>query len=153
MTVALSPSVPPDIKNASDEFLINRLESISAGERLALARRGSGKLAEALLCDDDARVCRAALDNVRLTEALVIRAIQTGTSGCQTVEIICEHSKWSLRREVQRALLCCPYTPPAKALSVARRLPLSVVEEILEGSDLPELTRRYLQEQLGIRSS
>src|SRR5713101_5949891 len=75
MQVALRPVVPADIKMAAEESLINRLEKISQGERLSLAHRASGRVAAVLLLDPESRVIRAALENSRLTESAVIKAL------------------------------------------------------------------------------
>ncbi len=56
MQVALRPMVPADIKIVAEEALISRLEKVSAGERLSLARRASGRVAGALLLDSEVRV-------------------------------------------------------------------------------------------------
>src|SRR5262249_22865576 len=63
MQVALTPVTPADVKVAAEEALCTRLETISSGERLTLAHRGSGRIAEALLGDGEARVIQAALQN------------------------------------------------------------------------------------------
>src|SRR6266404_1645033 len=49
MKVALSPTVPADVKVAGDDVLISRLKTVTIGERLTLARRASGRVAAALL--------------------------------------------------------------------------------------------------------
>src|ERR1700694_2924708 len=49
MKVALSPTVPADVKIAVDDVLISRLKTVTIGERLTLARRASGRVAAALL--------------------------------------------------------------------------------------------------------
>src|ERR1022692_2136090 len=49
MKVALSPSVPADVKVAVENVLISRLKEVTTGERLTLARRASGRVAAALL--------------------------------------------------------------------------------------------------------
>src|SRR4030088_2849299 len=51
MKVALSPTVPADVKVAVDDVLISRLKTVTVGERLTLARRASGRVAAALLVD------------------------------------------------------------------------------------------------------
>src|ERR1700682_978150 len=51
MKVALSPTVPADVKIAVDDVLISRLKTVTIGERLTLARRASGRVAAALLMD------------------------------------------------------------------------------------------------------
>ena len=73
--VALTPTTPADLKRAADEVLCMRMETISSGERLSLAHRASGLVAGALLMDSEARVVHAALENPRLTESLVIKAM------------------------------------------------------------------------------
>jgi hypothetical protein len=55
MRVALTPVVPADVKLAADEALCSRLETLAWGERLTLAHRGSGRIAEALLSDPEVR--------------------------------------------------------------------------------------------------
>ena len=77
MQVALAPIVPADIKMAAEESLVNRLERLSQGERLTLAHRASGRVAAALLLDPEPRVIHAALENSRLTESAVIKALMT----------------------------------------------------------------------------
>lgn len=49
MKVGLMPAVAGDIKAAADELLIKRLETVSVGEKIALARRASGRVVGALL--------------------------------------------------------------------------------------------------------
>src|SRR5258708_4173397 len=75
MQVALTPVVPADIKMAAEGSLINRLERLSQGERLSLAHRASGRVAATLLLDPEPRVVHAALENSRLTESAVIKAL------------------------------------------------------------------------------
>jgi hypothetical protein len=150
MGLALAPTVPADIKYAAENVLIQRLESTSPGERLTLARRGSGRVAGGLLCDGDSRVMRAALDNARLTEALVTRAINGPAVTSTFVEAVCRHEKWSVRQEVRITLLGCEKTPLARILAFARELPASLVRDVLRASKLPSGTKRYLQEELDI---
>src|ERR1051326_4909533 len=104
MQVALLPTVAGDIKKAAEDALINRLESVTLGERLSLARRSSGRVASVLLCDKEARVTGEALENPRLTEGFVIRAL-SGDVTPHLVHAVCHHSKWSTRREIRIALV------------------------------------------------
>src|SRR6202162_4306141 len=111
MHVALTPVVPVDIKVAAEESLINRLERLSQGERLSLARRASGGVAAELLLDPEPRVIHAALENSRLTEAAVTKALMRRDVPEALVAAICHHSKWSAGREVRMALLRNEKTP------------------------------------------
>ncbi len=153
MQVALTPVVPADVKLAADEALCNRMETISSGERLSLAHRGSGRIAEALLGDAEARVIHAALQNSRLTEAAILKAVSRHDSSATLVEAVCHHPQWSLRREVRMALLRNEKTPLARAAEFARALPAAQLLEILQNSRLPGNVKSYLLKDLDHRSS
>jgi hypothetical protein len=144
MRVALTPVVPADIKMAAEESLINRLERLSQGERLSLARRASGRVAAVLLLDAESRVMHAALENSRLTESAVIKGLMRPDAPEAFVRAVCHHSKWSPRREIRIALLRNSQTPLARAIAFARSLPAALVREILQGSRLPTATKSSL---------
>ena len=144
MQVALTPVVPADVKMAADEALCNRMETVSSGEKLTLAHRASGRVAGELLLDAELRVVQAALQNSRLTEALIVRAVMRSEAPAALVERVAHHPQWSLRREVRVALLRNEKTPMARAVDFARGLPAGQVREILQGSRLPENVKAFL---------
>ncbi|HZP17033.1 MAG TPA: hypothetical protein VFB00_03640, partial [Terriglobales bacterium] len=61
MQVTLTPAVAADIKRVAEEQIIVRIASLSAGEKISLARRASGRVAAVLLRDSDPRVVLTAL--------------------------------------------------------------------------------------------
>jgi hypothetical protein len=148
MQVALTPLVPADIKRAADEALVNRMETISSGEKLSLARRGSGRIAEELLFEKEPRVMHAALESPRLSESSIVKALVRHDASASLVEAVCQNVKWSLRREVRIALLRNDKTPLAKALEFARSLTPALLREVLQNSRLPVNTKAYLLKQL-----
>ena len=137
LKVALSPRVPADVKVAADELLIGRLKTITIGERLSLARRGSGRVAGSLLLDGETRVMRTALENARLTEAFVIQAVLRPQASAVLVQTVAQHMKWSYRREVRLALLRTEYLSLARALEFSRGLQPALLREVLHNSRLP----------------
>jgi hypothetical protein len=137
MKIALTPGVPADVKVAAEEILIARLKSITLGERLALARRGSSRIAGAMLLDRDARVMKIALENSRLTEMFVIQAVLRSDANAALVQAVAYHSKWSFRREVRMALLRTEHLSLARALEFGKGFPLPVLRDILHSSRLP----------------
>jgi hypothetical protein len=144
MQLALFPVVPADVKRAAEEALIHRLETISSGERLSLARRASGGVAGELLLDKEPRVMQAALENSRLTEAPIIKAVLRQNASASLVQTVCHHPKWSFRREIRVALLRSQHTPMARAVEFARGMPLPALREILHSSRLPADVKAYL---------
>ncbi len=148
MQVALTPAVAGDLKMAAEAALIHRLETLSAGERLSLAHRASGRVAGELLLAAEAGIIQGALENPRLTEVLVTKALLRREASPALIQLVCTHSKWSLRREVRIALLRSEHTPPEQAIEFARSLSNDVVREILENSRLPETIRHCLSQGL-----
>jgi hypothetical protein len=144
MQVALTPVVPADVKHAADETLCNRLDTIGSGERLSLAHRGSGRIAEALLSDAESRVMQAALHNGRLTESSIVRVLTRANTTAAFVDAVAHHSSWSLRREIRVALLRNEKTAMARAVDFARSLPSGILREILQTSRLPGNVKEYL---------
>jgi hypothetical protein len=137
MKVALSPTVPADVKVAADETLIARLKTVTIGERLSLARLASGRIAGALLLDGEARVMQTALENGRLTETFVIQAVLRPEAGPALVHAVSQHAKWSFRREVRIALLRTKYLSLARVLEFSRGIPPPQLREVLHSSRLP----------------
>ena len=138
MQIALLPALAGDLKVAAEELLIKRLETISAGERMSLARRASARVAGILVRDRDPRILRAALENPRMTESLIIRALTQLNSSSALILAVCSHAKWSLRRDIRIALLRHERTPMGYALEFARTFPLPVLQEVFESSRLPQ---------------
>ena len=147
MQFALMPTVPADLKRIADELLLSRVASITLGERISLARRSSTLVAGALLLDKEGKVWQTALENARLTEAAVVKALQRTGGSIAFVEAVSHHPKWSLRREIQLALLRNAHTPLAKALEFARRIPPRQLRDILHASRLPEKIKSYLRKE------
>jgi hypothetical protein len=164
MKVALSPRVPPDVKVAVDSVLISRLKTVTLGECLTLARRASGHVAAALLLEGrmaqskivegkiknaetvarESRVMHAALENPRLTEALVIGSILRPAASPALINAVARHAKWSLRREIRAALLRTEHLSLARALEFSQEVPAPFLRELLATSRLPNKIKDQL---------
>jgi len=160
---------------AVDDVLISRLNNVTVGERLTLARRASGRVAAALLRDvnsasgktktqakdagdesssrrlksfhaetPELRVMKTALENPRLTEALLIHAVLQPGATVALVHAVAWHEKWALRKEIRAALLRTEHLSLARALEFGREIPLPLRREILASSRLPEKIKEQL---------
>jgi hypothetical protein len=152
MQCSLQPTVAADLKRAADDLLVNRVASITLGERIALARRASASVAAALLLDKETRVWQTALENSRLSETAIARALLKTGATRPFVETVCHHPKWSLRPEIRIALLRNEKTPLSSALEFARRLPAAQLRDILHASRLPEKIKNSLRKELELKS-
>jgi hypothetical protein len=148
MQLALTMGIAPDVRRMVEDLLVSRLETLAAGERLTLARRGSGRVAAALLLDAETRVMQAALVNPYVTEAAIVKALANDDAPAALVEAVCRHEKWSRQRDVRLALLRKEATPLARAITFAESLPTNALRDVLHYSQLPAAVKAYLLGQL-----
>jgi hypothetical protein len=139
MQVTLTAAVAADIKRAAEQQILLRIESLSPGEKISLARRASGRVAAELLRDTDGRVVSVALDNSRLTESGVVAALTKLDSPETLFQLASRHEKWSQRCELQIALLKSEKTPIEEARKFAMHFSPSFLGEIV-----PEVRRAEL---------
>jgi hypothetical protein len=144
MQVALMPGVPPDVKRAAEEVLISKLSSITSGERLALARQSSGRVAAALLIDKEERIMMAALNNPQMIEMYIVKALKLETRTERLAPAVSSHQKWSFRNEIKAALLGNKYTPPARVIQLAGELPVKLIREVLRNGRLSPQAKNSL---------
>jgi len=151
MKIALLPPVPTDVKVLAEEAIMGRLGTISSGERLALAKQGSTRISASLLVDSEARITDAALMNSRLTEPNVVKALMREDAPVHLVHAVCRHHKWSLRKEVQIALLKNQHTPVGRAVYFAGTLSTATLREVLANARLKVEVKEFIEEELARR--
>jgi hypothetical protein len=156
MQVALTPATPADVKLAAENTLMSRLETVSLGERLTLAKRSSARLAAALLVDNEGQVCAAALDNPHITEDSIVKALmkaEPSNAAPKLPNLVLRHSKWSLRTEIQIALLESGKLRAAQLAEVAHSLTTKVLRAAWDRDRLPAIAKAVLAEELRSRDS
>jgi len=110
--LAVLPSAAAEIRRLADESLIAKIPQLPLGQKLALARKGSARIAGYLLADGYKRVGEAALDNTRLTEAQILRALASGKVSAAVLSAIACHPKWSQLPPIAAALVRGPIVQP-----------------------------------------
>jgi len=151
MKIAMLPPVPTDVKMLAEEAIMGRLGTISSGERLALAKQGSTRIAAALLLNPEARVTEAALLNSRLTEPNVVKGLMRENAPEHFVHAVCRHPKWSLRKEVQIALLKNEHTPLSRAVYFAGTLSTVTLRDVIANARLRDEVKEYVEEEIARR--
>jgi hypothetical protein len=152
MQVVLQPAVPADLKMKIEEALINRMSTISAGERITLAKRGSTRIAAGLLTDTDPRILEAALNNPYMTEAFVAKALTSPDSTAMLFEFTWRHPKWSLRTEIRIAMLRATKTPLHVAMEIVKSMPAVQAKNALASSRMNAAFKARLLEEISERS-
>jgi hypothetical protein len=151
MHVALEPGVAADLKLLAEDVLGDKLETLSLGECINLARRASTGVAGRLLLHDQSPVIEAALQNPRMTEPSIVKSLGNNDVPATLLSMLAEHPKWSLRREIQIAIIRRPEATETVVLKVVAKLPKPAITDLLKQLSLPERREELLRTALAGR--
>ncbi len=142
--VSQTPAVPADVKRVAEETLLKRLKGLPRGEIIALARRGTGRVAAALAVTDDPDLIQAVLGNPRLTEAHLLKVLAREDLPARVVEAISSHERWSYRYHLRLALIRNLHTPFARVLAYLPNLAVNDLRDICLDHRMAEPVRTYI---------
>ena len=111
LNLCILPGSTPDQRLAAERQIIQRLSTIELGQKLTLARRGTGKILEALLKQGEPQVLTAALDNPHLKEVAILTFLRSGRPTAATISQIARHNRWGKRHSLRLAILKHRLTP------------------------------------------
>lgn len=129
----------------------DHLDSLTLGERKALARRPDVRMLERLLLDQSADVIEILLRNPKTTEPLVVRLAARRPVRREALEAVAKSSRWLSRYEVQRALVSNPYTPVRVASALAPLMKLPDLRELRRDGNLDPTLRDFARHLLTLR--
>lgn len=139
--VSADARVHPVVRRQAEQLIRIRLEELSLGERISLARQASRGLIGPLIDTREGPVLRGLLGNSRLVETEAVRMAACPCDSPDLFRHLAGHPKWSLRRSVRLALLRNPRTPVAVALRLIGKLPPRDLRELLKDVKVPRIVR------------
>lgn len=116
--LASETRVRPQIRRAAELRLAERLPALAVGERVNLARRASPRLIQLLGQDRNPRVCRALLENPRLTEGQVLPWVSSDSVSPAVLRVVARDRRWGSRYPIRVALCRNPRSPTEVVLPV-----------------------------------
>ena len=150
--LSLLPAAPADIKRVAEEIIIARVPHLPVGQKLTLARRGSSRVAGALLAEGQPQAVKLALANAFLTESQVLKVLAKAGVPERVVVAIARDSKWSRQYNVRAALVRNAHTPSALVLEFLPDLALNDLKDIGALEDLAPERRRRISEEIAERA-
>ena len=120
LEVTVDIRIRASVRGAAERQLLERLPRLTAGEKIALARRAVPSTSGPLIRGGDSRVLAAVLDNPRTTEEAIIPLLRDLEAAPQLLRQVAAHRRWGTRYEVRVALCRNPQTPFA---DIRRLLP------------------------------
>ena len=145
LLVAQTPAVPAEVKMVAEEAILKKLAGMPRGQRTALARRGTGRIAAGLLFGSDPELIRAVLDNPYLTESYLLKVIAREGLPAPVVEEIAQHPRWSYHYQLRLGLIRNPLTPFARVLAFLPDMAVTDLRDICLDHRMPGAVRKYIQ--------
>jgi hypothetical protein len=142
--LTLLPGISVELKRNAEEQLVARLPQLPLGQKITLARRGTARVAGALLAEGHAQVLSIVLDNGSLTEAQVLKALSRQTLPVGVVTAVAQHRKWSHTYNVRLALVRHPSSTLSTILAYLPELTVSDLRELAAPGIVSENLRKYL---------
>ena len=142
--LTLLPGTSGELKRIAEEQLVARLPQLPLGQKITLARRGTARVAGALLAEGHAQVLSIALDNPGLSEAQVLKALSRERLPVGVVKAIAQHRKWSHTYNVRLALVRHPGATLSTILAYLPELTVSDLRELAAPGIVSESLRKYL---------
>src|SRR5262249_44622317 len=140
------------LRARAEQLLAERIEEMTSGEKVTLARLASRVLIRRLRDSYDARVVAALLSNPRAIEEDALRIARSESSPQSVLAALSRSGRWAERHAIRRALAQNPRCPPADALRALRGPPSRDLEKVAETPPAPRLVRigatRLLDETL-----
>jgi hypothetical protein len=150
--LSLLPSAPAEVRRVADEIIITRVPHVPVGQKLTLARRGSARVAGALLAEGHPQAVKLALANAFLTESQVLKVLAKPGLPERVVVAIARDSKWSCQYNVRVALARNVHTPAHVVRAILPNLTLRDLKDVLTLEALAPHLRKYIKQELARRS-
>lgn len=151
--ISLLPSAAAEVRRLAEEIILNRIPQLPLGQKLSLARRGSGRVAAALLVEGLAQAVPLALDNAFLNETHLLRVLSRAGLAPAVVAAIAKHAKWSYSMNIRFALVRHPLTPLARVMAFLPDLTLPNLRDLLRLTSLRTDLRKYLENEVARRAA
>jgi hypothetical protein len=140
--VCVAPRAHPTVRRRAESLLALRLDALSSGERLTLARRASAAIILRLVdAPGDPRVLRGLLGNPRLSEPVALRLAASDRVPPPFLADLAEHPGWGARRAIQLALARNLRTPVAVALRLVGGLAEGDRKRLSDDDKVPTIVR------------
>jgi len=149
--LTILPSGGPAQKQLAEELILARVPQIPPAQKLILARRGSGRIAGALLADGQAGVISTVLESPYLNEGQVLKVLSRITVPSHVIAAIAENGRWSQHPSVRLALLRHPQTPLARVLSFLPSMSTMDLYALSQSSLVPPGVRPHIRRELANR--
>lgn len=167
--LAESPDVPPDVKEEvgrllnlpvklserhkhTDESrrqgLLQKIQHLSVGERVAIALRGGQEIRSLLLKDANKEVVLTVLKNPKITETEVELIAHSRNVPEDALRAIHKNREWMKNYSINLALVNNPKTPPGIGITLVSTLRIKDLAVLEKNKNVPDAIRAIAKKLL-----
>lgn len=150
VAVAKDNRIDPRLRVAAERLIIEKIEELSIGEKMALSRIATQQLIRVLIKEREVKVLKELLINPVIVEDDIIRMITTAKDASILIEIA-NSQKWRFRYNIKKALINNNLTPLGVSLNILPYLLKSDLIAITKQYTLNPMLRREAEQILGQR--
>ena len=109
--LTVGASAAPALKHLAEELVLARLPQLPPAQKMILARRGSARIAGALLTDGQPEVVPIVLESPFLNEGQVLKVLGRINAPLRVVAAIASNGRWTQHYSIRLALVRNPQAP------------------------------------------
>ncbi|HUK31982.1 MAG TPA: hypothetical protein VLV89_12765 [Candidatus Acidoferrum sp.] len=151
--LSLAPVAVADIRRLAEDQILSRLGQVTLGEKIALAKRSSGRVIAALIAEGVPRIFEPALRNPRLTESQILKLLANERLPERAVIGIASHPKWEALPNVRLALLRHPHTPLDLAAQILSKVTTPDVKALGGLKTTSPKLKQAIKREMAVRKS
>lgn len=131
----------PSGAEARKETLLQRIQHLTVGEKIALALRGGQEIRSILLKDPNKEVVLSVLKNPKMTETEVEMLAHSRNAPEEALRAICRNREWTKNYNIIFALVNNPKTPPGLSVPFVTSLRTKDLVILEKNKNVPEAVR------------
>jgi hypothetical protein len=143
--------IPTVLRQRVEVVLLDKVGALPTGMKIALSRRASERVVEAIMNRGERRVIDACLESSRLTEERVYKLITKPATKALVIRAVAEHRRWSVSPMLRYALVRNFYTPMKDVERFIRDMSAMDLKTLYSDPKLPTATRPFIFRELGKR--
>ncbi len=144
-------AVPITVRTKAESIITEKILSMPLGIKMTLAKRASNNVLFRLIEDGMKEVVAICLDSPYITEGDICRIVNLKRITSQVIRQIASHPKWSLRYEVQRALILNHHTPLSSVINFLKNIKTIDLKELYSLQEVPPSTKPFIYKELSER--
>lgn len=128
-------------EHAKPKSLLQKIQTLTVGERLQLAMRGSREIRSLLVKDTNKQVMLSVLENQKITESEVELIARSRSVPEDALRKISKNREWLKNYAITSALVTNPKTPPGIAVTLIIGFKTKDLVILEKNKNIPELVR------------